>query len=121
MIIDVNGNKFQAWYRADGPLIKDSASDNPYHIDFGIAIRYSDEQKQAFLDISLAKKFLKSTDYKAIKYAEGVLTEEEYAPIKEQRAQARARINELIFPEPTLTRAEMDEAERKAMQKKGER
>lgn len=31
------------------------------------------------------KQALKNTDYQAIKYAEGLLTEEEYAPIKAQR------------------------------------
>lgn len=38
---------------------------------------------------------LDRTDYQAIKYAEGVLTEEEYAPIKAQRQAWRARLNEL--------------------------
>ena len=38
---------------------------------------------------------LKATDYQAIKYAEGELTSEEYAPIKEQRKQWRAEINVL--------------------------
>ena len=38
---------------------------------------------------------LDKTDYQAIKFAEGELTAEEYAPIKEQRKQWRAKINEL--------------------------
>lgn len=38
---------------------------------------------------------LKRTDYKAIKYAEGYYTEEEYAPVKAQRQALRDRINEL--------------------------
>lgn len=38
---------------------------------------------------------LKRTDYKAIKYAEGLYTDEEYAPVKEQRQALRDRINEL--------------------------
>jgi hypothetical protein len=41
------------------------------------------------------KAILKETDYKAIKYAEGFYTEDEYAPIKAQRQEWRARINEL--------------------------
>lgn len=41
------------------------------------------------------KQLLKSTDYKAIKFAEGELTISEYAPIKEQRKQYRAEINAL--------------------------
>ena len=38
---------------------------------------------------------LKQTDYKAIKYAEGLITEEEYAPIKAQRQEWRDEINQL--------------------------
>ena len=38
---------------------------------------------------------LKNSDYKAIKYAEGLLTEEEYAPVKEMRQKLRDRINEI--------------------------
>ncbi len=115
MIIDVDGNITQAWIRGDGPVVMDN--DSPYGIEFAIGIRYTNEQKAAFSEICDCKQYLKSTDYKAIKYAEGAISEEEYRPIKERRAQARARINALAFPEPTLTRAEMDEAERKAMEK----
>ena len=115
IIIDVDGNILPAWIRGNGPAIMDS--DNSYGIEFAIVVRYTDEQKQAFHEICDCKRYLESTDYQAIKYAEGAISEEEYRPIKERRAQARARINELAFPEPTLTRAEMDEAERKAMEK----
>ncbi len=45
--------------------------------------------------INELKTYLKATDYKAIKYAEGELSEEEYAPIKEQRNDWRAEINKL--------------------------
>ena len=38
---------------------------------------------------------LESTDYKAIKFAEGELTEEEYASTRELRRSYRAEINEL--------------------------
>lgn len=38
---------------------------------------------------------LKDTDYKAIKYAEGLISVEEYEPIKVARQQLRDRINEL--------------------------
>lgn len=41
------------------------------------------------------KEELQRTDYKAIKYAEGVLTDEEYQPIGIQRQAWRHRINEL--------------------------
>lgn len=41
------------------------------------------------------KQKLFDTDYKAIKYSEGWLTEEEYAGVKAQREEWRKRINEL--------------------------
>ena len=41
------------------------------------------------------KKQLSDTDYKAIKYAEGILSEEEYAEDKAKRAGWRAEINRL--------------------------
>lgn len=41
------------------------------------------------------KEKLSNTDYQAIKYAEGHLTEEEYAPIKEQRQAWRNEINQI--------------------------
>ena len=121
MIIDHTGKILKAWVRGNGPLIKDKAGDNPYNIDFAIAVYYTDAQKQAFKDIWELKQYLKSTDYKAIKYSEGVLTEQEYAPIKAEREQARETIRQLEFPEPTLTKDQIAEAERKAMQNKGER
>ena len=34
------------------------------------------------------------TDYKAIKFAEGLISDEEYQPIKEQREEWRRQINE---------------------------
>ena len=41
------------------------------------------------------KKYLSETDYKAIKYAEGEITESDYQEVKSQRHDARVRINEL--------------------------
>ena len=41
------------------------------------------------------KEELNATDYKAIKYAEGVMTDEEYQPVGIQRQAWRHRINEL--------------------------
>ena len=46
-------------------------------------------------EISELKKKLFDTDYKAIKYSEGWLTDEEYAEAKAQREEWRKRINEL--------------------------
>ena len=41
------------------------------------------------------KKYLSDTDYKAIKFAEGEITESDYQEVKLQRHGTRVRINEL--------------------------
>lgn len=41
------------------------------------------------------KKYLSDTDYKAIKFAEGEITENDYQEVKSQRHDARVRINKL--------------------------
>ena len=46
-------------------------------------------------EIGELKAELCATDYKALKYMEGWLTEEEYAPIKSLRQSLRDQINEL--------------------------
>lgn len=43
--------------------------------------------------IDLLKKKLADTDYKAIKYAEGLISDEEYKPIKAERQRIRDEIN----------------------------
>lgn len=45
------------------------------------------------LEIASRKKKLRSTDYQAIKFSEGELSEAEYQPIKLQRREWRAEIN----------------------------
>lgn len=47
------------------------------------------------LEITQLKKLLSDTDYKAIKYAEGQISENEYASVKAERQGYRDRINEL--------------------------
>lgn len=49
----------------------------------------------AGLEIQELKRRLDDTDYQAIKYAEGWLSEEEYADVKAVRQKWRDRINEL--------------------------
>lgn len=51
------------------------------------------EQYQS--EILELKKYLSDTDYKAIKFAEGEITESDYQEVKSQRHDARVRINEL--------------------------
>lgn len=59
---------------------------------------YSEEEIKTIKNnnkIAELKQRLKDTDYKAIKYAEGELSVEEYAPMKVQRKAWREEINKL--------------------------
>ena len=56
---------------------------------------HNDDIQDINREINELKKKLFDTDYKAIKYAEGLLTDEEYVEIKVQRELWRKRINEL--------------------------
>ena len=47
------------------------------------------------LQIDILKHKLSATDYKAIKFAEGWLSTEEFAPIKAERQAIREEINRL--------------------------
>ena len=53
------------------------------------------EQKRILIKINKLKSKLRDTDYQAIKFAEGELSVEEFAPIKAQRKEWRAQINAL--------------------------
>lgn len=117
MIIDRDGNLLEFWERKNGRAIKDS--NNEYGIDFFICVPYTEEQKAYFAEIKSLKKYLTDTDFRTMKYYDGAYSEEEYQPYKEARASARARINEIeeVFKEPTLSREEIDRAERLAIEK----
>ena len=52
-------------------------------------------REEALEEIAELKRLLADTDYKAIKYAEGVMTDEDYQPVGIQRQAWRHRINEL--------------------------
>ena len=54
-----------------------------------------DKKFDILTKIGIYKKNLIDTDYQAIKFMEGELTAEEYAPMKEQRKQWREQINAL--------------------------
>lgn len=113
LIINTKGEILVAWFRKDGCLIHDR--NTKYGYDFAIGVEYNEEQRIKRAEIKKLKDFLSSTDYRALKYADGAYTEEEYKPWREARASARARINELEFDEPTLTPDQIDEAEQKAL------
>ena len=53
------------------------------------------EKDNIIAEIEQYKAKLASTDYQCLKYAEGELTEDEYAPIRELRKQLRKQINAL--------------------------
>lgn len=59
-----------------------------------VFVEYTQKEKD-FIRINECKKLLSESDYKAIKFAEGALTLEEYAPIKAQRQAWRDEINQL--------------------------
>ena len=73
----------------------------PAHVereDIQVYIPYTEaelEKMSAEREIAELKWKLFDTDYQAIKYAEGVMTAEEYAETKAQRQAWRDRINEL--------------------------
>ena len=56
---------------------------------------HNDDIQDINREINELKKKLFDTDYKAIKYSEGWLTDEEYAEVKAQREEWRKRINKL--------------------------
>ena len=113
MIIDSKGNVLSMWNRADGPVIYDANFD--LQIDFNICIPYSNQQKAAYKEIIELKRKLAATDYKAVKHAEGLISDENYAGIKEEREKWRERIRELEFDEPMLSQEEINEAEQIAI------
>lgn len=53
------------------------------------------EAEKKELRIMELKAELASTDYKTLKWVDGALSDEEYAEIREHRAELRAKINEL--------------------------
>lgn len=61
-----------------------------------LSLQQHEQPSEAELRIMELKSLLAETDYKAIKYAEGLISEEEYAPIKAQRQEWRDEINAII-------------------------
>ena len=54
-----------------------------------------EDKAQIGQDIVDALAQLSATDYQAIKHSEGLISEEDYAPIRAQRQALRERINAL--------------------------
>lgn len=65
------------------------------------------EKKMAIeSEIAGLKQILTSTDYKALKFAEGQISEKDYAETKQQRQALRDRINELEAELETIGESE---------------
>lgn len=80
-------NPTRAMYEAAGYHYVEQEPQEPSEEDV------AEMQRQSRIDE--LKKLLAESDYKAIKYAEGWLTAEDYADIKAQRQAWRDEINEL--------------------------
>lgn len=53
------------------------------------------ERNEIQCEIQLLKQQLAESDYKCLKHSDGALTDEEYEPVRAQRAELRRKINEL--------------------------
>lgn len=76
--------------------------DNPKTINLGtdtfengVVVQHSNTAEENKLRIIELKQKLAATDYYCLKYVDGELSEEEYAPIKAQRQAYRSEINQL--------------------------
>lgn len=87
-----NGGKDLVWV-VDVPGVEAKDSYIEYE-DIYVYVTYT-EKELALKEINKLKGMLTATDYQAIKYAEGAMTAEEYAPIKTIRQSYRDKINEL--------------------------
>ena len=76
-------------YEKNLSIVKCEAYNGEYTIE-DVTVELTVEEQIAELKAQLAE-----TDYKAIKYAEGWITEEEYAPIRAERQAIRDQINSL--------------------------
>lgn len=87
-----NGGKEVEWV-VDVPYVPYQAAYDEYE-DIQVYVPYNDKEL-AVREIETLKRNLADTDYQAIKYAEGVMSESEYIPFKSQREVWRYRINYL--------------------------
>ena len=97
-LVEAPDHVFEGWGYVNGEFIQPTPpSENfAYDPDSGLVMLKSDlEGRKLSVQIQELKGKLAETDYKAIKYAEGLLTEEEYAETKAQRQAWRDEINAL--------------------------
>lgn len=98
VLVEAPDNVFEGWGYVNGEFIKPNppSEDFVYDEETGHIISKRDKvQREAYARINELKDNLYATDYKAIKYAEGLISEAEYAPIKAERQAWRDEINAL--------------------------
>lgn len=91
-----NGGKDVEWVIDIPGVAPQDAYDET--IEYKVYIPYTEEELQQIeykKEYQHYQKLLSDTDYKAIKFAEGWYTVEEYQPIKELREEYRQKIREL--------------------------
>lgn len=79
-VIDIEGVEYQPEKVVETPIL--------------VYVKYTQQELNKIRITELKRKLIE-TDYKAIKYAEGQISEEDYAPIKAERQSWRDEINEL--------------------------
>ena len=79
-----DGHRVNCYHLVDGEYILDEVKEQE---------EIAKEQKEQ--EIARLKQELSDTDYQAIKYSEGWISEEEYAPIKANRETLRQQIRAL--------------------------
>ena len=87
-----NGGKEVKWI-IDVPGVEYQPSKDTEE-DILVYVEYTQKEKN-IIKIMELKQLLAESDFRAIKYAEGEYTDEEYAPYREQRKAWRKEINEL--------------------------
>lgn len=111
MIIDTEGNILQAVYSTEAKIVM--------YGGYSIALFYDEQTRQNLVEINKLKNNLTKTDYKAIKFAEGEISEEDFEPTRQDRKAWREKIRELEkqIVIPTITEIEMENARQKALEK----
>lgn len=113
MIITREGKIIQMFTSEQGIIVHHEA----YDTKFAICLEFDSIQHAQANRMNTLRHLLAQSDYKAIKYAEGEISEEDYAPIREQRRAYREEFNRIEeeYTPPSITSEEMDLAERTAL------
>lgn len=113
MIITREGKIIQGFSSEQGIIVHHEA----YNTKFAICLEYDSIQYAQAKRMNEIKYLLSKSDYKAIKYAEGEISEEDYIPIREARQALRDEYNRIQeeYVDPSITPEEIDLAERTAL------